>query len=185
MAAVPFWPPFEWEGGPFPIAWFATEEVIQARGVGVGDDLIVVGLFSQHVGKSRNLPIVRSGHVASMPLEPFVDEDTGDLFNAYLAEVRSIGGLSGSPVLLALNPYTRLNIFGDAPGQDTDVGGAESGLTFYVLGLIRGHWRERVEGGAGSLNTGIAMVTPITEVLPLLEREELVPPARDRQGHCA
>jgi hypothetical protein len=173
VAAVPFWPLIEWEGAPLPVEWFVTQEVIETRGVGVGEELVVVGLFSHHIGTNRNLPIVRSGNIAAMPLEPLIDEDTGDPFYAYLAEVRSIGGLSGSPVLIALNPATRLHVFGEA--REKEVGG----WTFYLLGLIRGHWRERIErdfqgSEFGNLNSGIAMVTPITDVLPLLEREVFV-----------
>jgi hypothetical protein len=176
VAAVPFWPPPAWEGVAIPADWFATDEIIETQGVGIGEELVVIGLFSHHVGKNRNLPIVRSGNIASMPLEPLIDQDTGDEFDAYLAEVRSIGGLSGSPVLVALNPYTRLHVFGES--KDV-IEKRAPGLVFYLLGLIRGHWKESVERDfrgteVDSLNAGIATVTPITEVLPLLEREEFV-----------
>lgn len=178
IAAIPFFPPFDWEAIPIPARWFVTDEVIETRVVGIGEELVLMGLFSQHVGKTRNLPIVRSGNLAAMPQEPLVDDASGEEYEAYLAEVRSIGGLSGSPVLLALNPSTRLNVFGaDTP---KDVGG----LTFYLLGLIRGHWTQYAESDfqgtkAEDLNTGIAIITPITDVLPLLEREEFV---RYRKG---
>jgi hypothetical protein len=163
-----------WEGTPLPTEWFVTDEVIESQKVGVGEDLFVVGLFSHHVGANRNLPIVRTGTIASMPLEPFIDQDSGEEFDAYLAEVRSIGGLSGSPVLIAINPITRLHLMGKAKEEPQ-----APGWTFYVLGLIRSHWEQPVEGAfrpdeVDNVNTGIATVTPITEVLPLLERDEFV-----------
>lgn len=155
---------------PIPTRWFVTEELITSRRIGIGDDLFVMGLFAKHVGKTRNLPIVRNGNLAAMPQEPLVDEATRLPYKAYLAEVRSIGGLSGSPVFLALNPATRLNV-----SDNQDVGGQH----FYLLGLIRGHWSQRPEADFGAseaetLNTGIAIVTPITDILPVLEEEVFV-----------
>lgn len=178
VAAVPFYPSVSgWESLPCPTSWFLTDEVIASRGVGPGDDLVVMGLFSAHVGTKRNLPIVRSGNIASMPLEPLMDENSGCEFTAYLAEVRSIGGLSGSPVFVVINPATRLHA-GDM--------GHRAGMSHYfLLGLIRGHWRQDAHAldsadvdysdpDARQLNTGIAMVTPATELLPLFEREVFV-----------
>lgn len=171
VAAIPFMPFMPWEPLPIPKRWFVTEDIIEARKIGIGDELIVMGMFSAHVGTNRNLPIVRSGSIASMPQEPLIDPNTGDEFDAYLAEVRSIGGLSGSPVFVALNPATRLA----AEVHEADVGGQN----FYLLGLVRGHWDRSAEldfheTELGRLNTGVAMVTPITDLIPILETEEFV-----------
>jgi hypothetical protein len=176
LAAIPF-PVWAMQGAwllPLPQSWFATQEIIDARGIGPGDDLVVMGLFASHVGRRRNLPIVRTGNIASMPQEPLVDPTTGQTYDAYLAEVRSIGGLSGSPVFTTLMSATR------GSAVDSEVGGR----VFYLLGLIRGHWRadpgmdfgdEDFSGSeAEQLNTGIAIVTPITELLPILEKERFV-----------
>jgi hypothetical protein len=161
------------EALPLPPSMFVTDDVISARKVGPGEDLIVVGLFSSHVGSTRNLPIVRSGNLASMPYEPLEDKASGESFSAYLAEVRSVGGLSGSPVFLVLNPYGR-HVEGEV-GQVR----IPSGDFFYLLGLIRGHWEQDPrldfdDSEAEQLNTGIAMVTPISAVLPLFEDERFV-----------
>lgn len=173
IAAIPFFPPaeFAWESLRIPPYWFVTEAAIEGRGIGIGDDLVVMGLFANHTGRARNLPIVRSGNLASMPLEPLVDNQTGGEYNAYLAEVRSIGGLSGSPVFVALNAATR--VYAEHAEK------AEGGPPFLLLGIIRGHWEREVEADFGEtefgrLNTGIAIVTPIADVLPLFEREEFV-----------
>lgn len=179
VAAIPFLPPYKFEALPIPLHWFVTEAVIRKRQIGIGEDLVVLGLFSKHVGKARNLPIVRSGSIASMPHEHLVDEATGNEFHAYLAEVRSIGGLSGSPVFVALNQFSRL-LDQTAVIDGGDASGISVGAqTFYLLGLIRGHWHTEMwddyqESEDERLNTGIAMVSPITEVLPLVEREEFV-----------
>ena len=173
IAVVPWpWEKYEWEALPIPLRWFVTEDTIEREGVGVGEDLIVMGLFSHHVGTKRNLPIVRSGNIASMPHEPLIDDATGDEYDAYLAEVRSIGGLSGSPVFVTT--------VGPRPA---DLGTGEA-FAYYLLGLVRGHWTHDTERDfrgteADRLNTGIAIVTPITELLPLLERDEFVRHRKD------
>ena len=180
IAAIPFWPPEGSDLFPIPTEWFATEEIVKEKGIGIGDDAFVVGLFSQRVGRDRNEPIMRSGNLAAMPGEPFHDSRSGGSYHAYLMEVRSIGGLSGSPVVVALNRYTRLDVFDESvkPFDPDDT------WTFYLLGLIRGHWERTVEADfqqtdlhgdeRQTLNTGIAIVTPIEPVLRLLEGEQFV-----------
>lgn len=69
-----------------PADLFASQQIIQEHGLGVGDDLVIVGLFSQRWGHRRNIPVVRSGNIAAMPSEPFVDE-SGNTYDAYLAEM--------------------------------------------------------------------------------------------------
>jgi len=147
----------------------ATADVIKRESIGIGDELMVVGLFTQHYGRTANRPIVRAGIVAAMPDEPIEDARSGLPFDAYLAEVRSVGGLSGSPVWLIINPGRVVK------------GERESRLHFYLLGLIRGHWNQREpwlpdfnETEQDSLNTGIAMVTPIQKALDIIDSEDSV-----------
>ena len=83
----------------------------------VGSPVGLTGLFVHHHGSSRNIPIVRSGNIAAMTDEP-VSTRRG-LMTAFLVEVRSIGGLSGSPVFAE--------------------GVAETG----VIGLVHGHFDQR------------------------------------------
>ena len=64
--------------------------------IGIGSEVYFPGLFVHHHG--RNEPIVRGGIVSSMPTEPVLTE-FGEI-HAYLAEARSVGGLSGSPVIV-------------------------------------------------------------------------------------
>jgi hypothetical protein len=52
----------------------------------------------------------------------------------------------------------------------------------YLLGLIRGHFDEHVRAwpekdSTGSVNTGMAIVTPIQDVLEVLKAETLKEPA--------
>ncbi|MGC1276000.1 MAG: hypothetical protein WBC44_20025 [Planctomycetaceae bacterium] len=90
----------------FTTAWLATPEVIKKKGIGLGDDLFVVGLFKEFYGKHRNAPIVRVGNIAAMPTEKVAWSLNGEQkqMEVYLAEVRSTGGVSGSPVFAVLDP---------------------------------------------------------------------------------
>jgi hypothetical protein len=97
------------EATALPLEMFVTDQVIKQRGIGIGDDLFITGLFTQHYGTQRNLPILRTGIIAAMPDEPLRDVNSGLEYKAYLAEVRSIGGLSGSPVFVAPSRGWRQN----------------------------------------------------------------------------
>jgi hypothetical protein len=65
--------------------------------VGPGTDTVTVGRFITHDGKQRNLPSLRFGNIAMMPLEPVAHPD-GYLQESFLIESRSLSGYSGSPV---------------------------------------------------------------------------------------
>jgi hypothetical protein len=161
---------------------FVTNEVIAEHGIGVGDDLFMIGLFNQRWGYQRNIPIVRSGIIAAMPDEPLPTE-AGELFDGYLIETRSIGGLSGSPVFVRIDAW-RPRYQDKATKFDT------SNLRWltYLIGVVRGHWDLEKQDAAVDtslpatlenaeierLNTGIAVVTPIQEVDKILQGEYLV-----------
>jgi hypothetical protein len=153
-----------------PESMFATEEIVSEHRIGIGDDVVIAGLFTQRHGQERNLPIVRSGIVASMPDEHLIDSRSGLPYHAFLIEARSIGGLSGSPVFAVLTP-----------GRDADGTLKGEGAAF-LLGFVRGHWDYPAppESLAFSsdesrmLNMGIATATPIIELQQLLYSEELI-----------
>jgi len=74
---------------------------------GLGDEVAVVGLYTSHHGLTKNIPIVRIGHIAMMPDEPVMS--TRGEVQAYLVEVKSIVGLSGSPVYINIPPLRVIN----------------------------------------------------------------------------
>jgi hypothetical protein len=109
-----------------------------------------------------------------MPDEPLEDSNTGLKYNAYLAEVRSIGGLSGSPVFaLVENLQAKLKVSAFPEWKYRK---------HLLLGLIRGHWDYKNQQSSidcagdelGAVNMGIAIVTPVQEVQALLYSDELV-----------
>jgi hypothetical protein len=149
---------------------FVTDQLIKEEQIGPGDDLFFPGLFSKHHGRQANLPILRLGNIASMPSEPVRTKDYGAMM-AYLAEARSIGGLSGSPVFVHTGPFRAKD------GRNLSWCGPKA----WLLGLIHGHWDfddtpdseddDLTEDAAGqSMNMGIAVVVPATCIRELLDQ---------------
>jgi hypothetical protein len=174
VAVLPFDEDPEAEMRVLPSDMFITDELIREEGIGPGDDLFVIGLFKEVQGRNRNFPIVRSAMIASMPDEPFQDKDTGISYRAFLIEARSIGGLSGSPVFMALKKR-------DVQMHPQPRGFHGMTHSMLIVGLIRGHFdledQESLTDFGGTelerLNSGIAIVTPIQEVEKVLMSDEL------------
>lgn len=109
---------------------------------GLGGDLFIPGLFSRHGGSGLE-PILRFGNLSMMPTDA-VHTATG-LITAYLCELRSTGGLSGSPVFIA--PH--LLELGGGPGK------------YALLGVMQGHWDgEHLLGDRTAVNMGVGVVVP-------------------------
>jgi hypothetical protein len=90
-----------------------------------------------------------------------------------LAEVRSIGGLSGSPVFVNLGPERVSPSRRQRPDR----------RFFMLVGIVRGHWEHEEKGIAAKgsafhdeldkVNWGIATITPVSDLLSILYGEEL------------
>lgn len=161
---------FQYEA--LPLEMLATDNKLSDHAIGLGDDLFTVGLFTLRSGKQRNIPIIRSGIISAMPDkdEPFTRK--GKPYHAYLAELRSIGGLSGSPVFVFIDRFRSVD--SNLPeGRD---------WTYFCLGFIRAHWKfERdlsddvVSNDAAlgfnpgeTLNVGIAIVMMSQYIVAIL-----------------
>lgn len=145
---------------------FLTAQGIKDEGVGLADEIFLTGLFRNHVGETRNLPIVRTGTIAAMPEEP-VNTRLGKM-DAYLIEARSINGLSGSPVFV----YSQR-------ARPTAQGNAR---VLHLLGLVHGHFdmpeetHERASQAMAPterLNVGVAIVVPALKILEVLFQPSL------------
>lgn len=168
VAVIPWAPninPFQFTT--VPRSLFATSDVVERENIDAGDDVFVTGLFVNHVGQHRNLPLIRVGNIAAMPEEP-VQTRIGPM-DAYLIEVRSIGGLSGSPVFVYLSETRRVPVRGGAPNTATWRGEWALGL----LGLIHGHWDlpsptpDAVAQNSFQnerINMGVAIVVPASKI---------------------
>lgn len=157
----------------------ATADYIRDRDLGIGSEVFVTGLFAVRRGQSRNLPIGRTGTISAMPLELDEDEWSGKPYQAYLVELRSLGGLSGSPVFVLDPPTFKRNDSGNEAYLDQ---------ALRLLGMVRGHWNYRPESTAVDfdereaelVHSGIAIVTPVDEILRLLQRDDLEEERRRR-----
>lgn len=150
---------------------FATDEVIAESDIGPGDELFIVGLFTKFYGQTKLTPIVRTGNLAMMPTDK-LPVNGFEPMEAYLAEGRSIGGLSGSPV------FARNTI--KYPAQTRD-----GNLTYFsalgkphLLGLVHGHWDLPVSFSETqkreAVNMGVSIVVPAKKILETLYHPDLV-----------
>jgi hypothetical protein len=165
VAVISWAPPQQVEYKSIPDTMFLSDEIIQSKSIGTGDEVFITGLFAHLAGSSRNQPIVRMGNIAMMPGEPVVTKEFGNI-EAYLIEARSIGGLSGSPAFVR---------------ETSQFGGVGA---FYFLGLMHGHWDIPPESKndqllmdsdkKGQVNMGIAIVIPAKKVLEVLNQPTLV-----------
>ena len=141
----------------------ATDDVIEREGIGIGDEVFMVGLFRNHLGKARNEPILRVGNIAAIPVDP-IQSKFGPM-KAILIEARSIGGLSGSPVFVHM---------GYARWRNGQLAQAGTDSPFLFLGVMQGHWEVTQEEAAGDttdavtperIHTGIGVVVPAEVVM--------------------
>lgn len=170
VAALPFAPgQNEVEYKVLPASMLISADIERRYAIGPGDEVFFPGLFVNHHGQRRNLPIVRIGNIAAMPEEPVSTIKYGEI-DAYLVEARSIGGLSGSPVFVHL-------VLGRGGAIDL------SSPSFYLLGLMHGHYNSPIteldlsldDGGrADGVNMGIAIVIPANRIRDLIDHPDFV-----------
>jgi hypothetical protein len=152
-----------------------NEKRIREYGIGAGDDVYLTGVYVSRIGETRNIPVVRSGTIAAMPEEPIWP---GSMKRpAYLIEVRSLAGISGSPVYVQIPVWKR-------SGGKVEM---HSGHYEFSLGMVLGHHvrlgdvdalsteemavleEERTE-----FNTGLAVVVPMDQVIEAISQPELI-----------
>jgi hypothetical protein len=145
--------------------------------IGPGDDAFVVGRFINAQGKLRNIPSVRFGNIAQMPIEPIEQDRVFGKFQqeSFLVEARSISGYSGSPVFLILHASQSRQQQGLR--LHTDV----FGLLGIQWGYIQDSQPVRDEAGRPvstglnvAMNTGMMGVVPAWKLSDLLRRDEIV-----------
>ena len=118
-----------------------------------------------------------------MPLEPIASEDQGIPYEqeSFLADIKSIGGYSGSPVFWDIHaaPFFHANPrveLANKSGQRVRI---------YLLGIDWAHIRdwESISGGDGKplctghqveLNTGIAAIVPAWKLQDLLDNHPVL-----------
>lgn len=159
---------------PWLIKTAATSDYMTKEGIGLGDEVFMVGLFRNHLGQDRNEPIIRVGNIAGVPADPISTKHFGPM-RAILIEARSIGGLSGSPVFvhMGFSRWREGQIMHWAPSEPLGATGP-----FVFLGLMHGHWEAdeadidallAEDEAADRIHTGIGVVTPAEQIMSLLD----------------
>jgi hypothetical protein len=115
---------------------FVTRNEMPFHDLGPGSDVYMVGRLVQR-GIQRNLPIVHTGVIAMMPLEP-LERDDGFLQETFIVECRSIGGFSGSPVFVRGRRDELSDISFPTPGPASD-------YRQWLLGVNWCHIHEHLE----------------------------------------
>jgi hypothetical protein len=147
---------------------------------GIGDEVCISGLYTSHYGATKNVPIIRVGHLAAMPDE-LVQTDIGYV-EGFLIEVHSIAGLSGSPVFV-----TPPTLYWDEAKKQT----MQLQENAHVpIGMLLGHHVIETKGDeifvpgfqsavAGEppppnqKNTGIGVVVPMERFYEMVESETM------------
>jgi hypothetical protein len=164
-----------------PLVSFLSDETRINQGIGEGDEIFIVGLFSRHTGNQKNLPIIRMGTIAMISDEPIQTQKFGSI-EAYLIEARSIKGLSGSPVFVLKQNGIRI-------AQHII---PSSKVTLHFFGLMHGHWdlnpgesldMDDAEGGEDSINVGIAIVIPAKHILETINCKGLAQFRDEQEKH--
>jgi hypothetical protein len=171
VAVMPFGSPrfdeydIEW----IPEEVFATDQRIAEFEIGLGDEIFIIGLFTEFFGRTTLTPIVRTGNIAMMPKEKLPTEGFGEM-EAYLAEGRSIGGLSGSPAFVRNTVKTPMQ---SADGKLTSMSGLGGS---HLLGLVHGHWDIPLSftpSQGEAVNMGVSIIVPAKKILETLYNPEL------------
>ena len=162
---------------------FADEQRIKELHIGAGDEVFIPGLFTKVTKTAQNVPVVRIGNLAMMPGEriPFKD---GKLFDAYLIESRSIGGLSGSPVFvrqtIKMQGYTASGRFynsANEPLPDNEMVFIDAVGRIYFIGSVIGHWDQSTGLSIAeqeAVNMGISPIVPAQKIKEIITQPELL-----------
>lgn len=139
--------------------------------IGIGDEVYLAGLFANRVGKEKNIPIIRVGNIAAMPDPTERILTQMGFIEAYLIEVRSLGGLSGAPVFVNLGLMRKIG--GQFRYSELPHG------TAFMIGLMHGHYDMEVAAPNGGdqarksierINKGIGIVVPSHKILEVLNQ---------------
>jgi len=141
-----------------------------------GDDVFMVGRFVERSGRPHNEVQVRFGNVSMVPGDP-IETEAGDLV-AYLVEMRSRGGFSGSPVFVF------------RPSYGAVLRGSDGMEWANLLGVDRGHYPtllQAVDKNGNEIGyirerSALSVVIPAGRLADLLMTEELVEMRREKQA---
>ena len=167
---------------------FLTSDFVWSDHIGIGDETIMLGLFVDHSGgATKNVPVGRFGTLAAMadPSTPVtLYKDDRYVRPAYLNDMRSRDGFSGSPVWVWGATHTDMSTW-EGPGLYRESLAHRSRAFLYLMGTHRGQFRETtmidkrettgpLRGGDKiEIASAMTVVIPATEISELLDRPRL------------
>jgi hypothetical protein len=156
-----------------PISMFVDDAELHSDQVSEGDSLYFIGLMAQYYGENKNYPVVRRGSLALMTDEK-IDTPTGRQ-KAFIAELVSWPGNSGSPVFLSLGGLRAGHLM---LGTNLKFLGVLSGSFLNVLrGTILDS--QTVQWGS-AFNTGVSFIVTADRVKAVLD-SPIAQAARDAE----
>ncbi|MBV9996076.1 MAG: trypsin-like peptidase domain-containing protein [Caulobacteraceae bacterium] len=108
VAVIAIAAPPEFAKAAIPEDWLATDQTFDKYAVGPGDELLALGFPEGLSANDAGFPILRSGRVASFPLEP------SSAFPTFLLDFNVFPGNSGGPVYMADASRRRPGAAGDS-----------------------------------------------------------------------
>jgi len=137
----------------------------------------MIGRFRVHAGKRKNFPAHCFGNIAKMNEEPLLNTYTQLMQESIIAEMRSISGFSGSPVIVYITPAS-------FRFKDGFFGGKESLTPEYrqkFLGIQWGHilYQAKAKDEQGrqlkiEMDSAMVGIIPAWKILVLIDSEELI-----------
>jgi hypothetical protein len=162
----------------------ASDATLHEWGIGAGEMCYVVGLFRLMAGRKRNLPIVHTGNIASLPNDELIPvrdwlapQESGKArkIQGYLVEVSNLQGLSGSPVLVRPDV-----VLGEHKVRGNHSVKAYAGSVF-LLGIWQGSWDAEPDQVVAieqrkpvRVPVGMGVVVPADRLIEIMESSQVV-----------
>lgn len=174
-----------------PVDWFVTPEFFPEGGVDLGAEVYMLGRFIYHGGRTFNMPSARSGIISAFPNpNELIPVDGLPDQEAFLVEMRSISGFSGSPVfvnLIIAEFWNKFRLIMDdvyniepknpiVPDNNFRLFGIDAGnfpLMEKVVKKVDKNDYEKTDYRANN-HSGFSIVIPAWKILETLNSEEFV-----------
>ena len=96
-------------------AFVTRDYLTHEKAIGPGEDVFMVGRFIDHDGGNVNLPTVRFGNISAMPT--LIMQENGKKAPAFILDMHSRSGYSGSPVFMYRTPGYDLQVIDSGEPQ--------------------------------------------------------------------
>jgi hypothetical protein len=175
-----------------------TPDAVEALDISLGDGVYMIGRFVHHEGKQTNKPSVRSGIISTMAdSENKVKLPNEPEQEAFLVEMRSISGYSGSPVVFHLPTDVdgwkvdrHMTVEPDQEGNydlgpfllGIDVGAFNYYNKLYAVRKEKDQeYFTKIDGYEVKSHAGVSIVIPAWKLAELLDGEEFAMARRERK----